>query len=420
MKMINDLGMVHAEPQALYIHIPFCTQKCFYCDFTTYALRGQPVADYIDALTREIQDTAAAHPGELRSIFIGGGTPTALTAPQLQRLLDAVRANFQWSEDVEFTVEANPGLLDAEKLAVLRLGGVNRLSIGVQTFNEALLARIGRDHSVRDVYESIAAARAAGFENISIDLIFGLPGQTLADVAASVQAALALKLTHYSLYGLILEDKTVFSVQNKRGELVLPPEEEETAMYELLMTELARAGYVQYEISNFALPGYESRHNMTYWRNAPYLGLGVGATGYVNGVRYENVRSVKQYIKRVGAVGEKQGMATGATPIQIAVPLGTAHDTAADVRHTSQVVLRAEAMENFMMLGLRMLRGVHADEFRTQFGAEADMEQIFAQPLAAMLKQGLLTHEEQSGRYHLTQTGILFGNVVFGAFVDVL
>ncbi|SFI62147.1 oxygen-independent coproporphyrinogen-3 oxidase [Paenibacillus sp. UNC496MF] len=383
--------LMHA-PRALYIHIPFCTNKCHYCDFTSYVLKGQPVDAYLDALEQEMVRTAEAlPPEEIRTVFVGGGTPTVLTPPQMERFLASVKRHFPIRPDAEFTMEANPGTTDLEKLQAMREGGVNRISFGVQSFDNGLLERIGRIHNVDDVYRSIENARTAGVDNLSIDLMFGLPGQTVELLSDSVSKALALGLPHYSLYGLKVEENTLFHALYERNELPLPPEEDELAMYMLLIERLTGAGYGHYEISNFAKPGFESRHNITYWRNEPYYGLGAGAHGYARGERHVNIKGIQPYLDAAAA----------------RLP-----------RLETNGVSEDEAMEDFMMVGLRMLKGVRENDFAVQFPGRT-IEGVFGEALRRLLKQGLIeTIEEEGGQgYRLSKQGIPLGNEVFGAFL---
>lgn len=387
-------------PRALYIHIPFCTNKCFYCDFNSYVVEGQPVDAYLGALEREMERTVRDLPPEtIRKVFVGGGTPTVLTPPQMKRFLDSVSRHFPVAPDAEFTMEANPGTTDPAKLEAMLAGGVNRISFGAQSFDNGLLAAIGRIHEADDVVRSIANARAAGFRNLSIDLMFGLPRQTLKQLEDSVEKALELELPHYSLYSLKVEENTLFHRLYERGELPLPEEEVEVAMFQHLRTRLSEAGYRQYEISNFAKPGFESRHNSTYWRNEPYYGLGAGAHGYARGERHMNVKGVQAYIDAASA----------------GLP-----------RKETNPVSEREAMEDFMMVGLRLLGGVRTADFRRQFGG-ASPEDVFGPVLEKLLDQGLLekfdadadadTDYAGGAGYRLTEKGIPLGNEVFGAFL---
>lgn len=377
--------------EAVYIHIPFCTNKCFYCDFNSYVLKDQPVMDYLRALDKEMELTVQANPpGRIKSIFVGGGTPTVLKPDEMEYFLQSVKRHFpEWSDDIEFSMEANPGTTDLEKLSVMREGGVNRISFGVQAFQNSLLTGIGRIHDTDDVYRSLENARRAGFDNMSIDLMFGLPNQTLDMLAESVDKALELGLPHYSIYSLKVEENTLFHTMYQRNQLPLPDEEDELNMYLLLMERMQAAGYKQYEISNFAKPGFESRHNMTYWRNEDYYGLGAGAHGYIGRQRHVNIKGVNPYNEAAN-----QGLP----------------------RLESFEVSREEAMEDFLMVGLRVLDGVSRSRFRQQFGIS--MEEVFAGPLNKMIGAGLLDSTDDG--YKLSSKGILFGNDVFAEFIGSL
>ncbi|CAG7634695.1 Heme chaperone HemW [Paenibacillus allorhizosphaerae] len=377
-------------PKAVYIHIPFCTNKCHYCDFNSYVLKGQPVMDYLDALEREMEQTVRqVPPGEIETIFVGGGTPTVLLPDQMESFLNRVRTYFPTqAPNVEFTMEANPGTTDLEKLQAMKAGGVNRISFGVQSFNNALLEGIGRIHNTDDVYRSLENARAAGFTNMSIDLMFGLPKQTIQIMQDTLQEALALNLPHYSIYSLKVEENTLFHTLYQRGQLPLPEEDEEVGMFDLIMDTLRSAGYGQYEISNFARPGFESRHNMMYWRNQSYYGLGAGAHGYVHGRRHVNMKGVQPYIDAT-----RKGL-----PILEMSDVG-----------------REEAMEDFMMVGLRMRRGVRDADFLEQFGCK--LESVFGSVIDKFLRLELLERTEEG--YRLTDRGIPLGNEVFGEFLGV-
>ncbi|MEK4850522.1 radical SAM family heme chaperone HemW [Paenibacillus sp. FSL H7-0756] len=378
-------------PEAVYIHIPFCTNKCFYCDFNSYVLKDQPVMDYLHALDREMELTVQhTPPGVIKTIFVGGGTPTVLKPDEMAYFLESVRRHFpQWDEHIEFSMEANPGTTDIDKLRVMKDGGVNRVSFGVQAFQNELLSGIGRIHDVNDVYRSLENARAVGLNNLSLDLMFGLPNQTVDMLRESIDKALALDLPHYSIYSLKVEENTLFHTLFNKNKLPLPDEEDELAMYLLLMSTMEAAGYTQYEISNFAKPGMESRHNITYWRNEDYYGLGAGAHGYVGRQRHMNIKGVNPY---------NEASLSG-------LP-----------RLDAYQISEQEAMEDFMMVGLRMREGISDQAFRSQFGKP--LEAVFATPLHKMLKAGLL--EQAGDTYRLSKQGILFGNDVFGEFVGAL
>ena len=379
------------RPEAVYIHIPFCTNKCFYCDFNSYVLKDQPVMDYLQALESEMERTVREHPpGTIKSIFVGGGTPTVLKPREMEYFLKTVRKHFgDWDQNIEFSMEANPGTTDLEKLTVMREGGVNRLSFGVQAFQNELLSGIGRIHDTDDVYRSLENARKAGFSNMSIDLMFGLPNQTLEMLSESVSRALELQLPHYSIYSLKVEENTLFHTLYHKNQLPLPSEEDELNMYLLLMDRMKQAGYKQYEISNFAKPGFESRHNMAYWLNEDYYGLGAGAHGYVGRRRHMNIKGVNPYNEAA-----RKGLP----------------------RLETIDVSREEAMEDFVMVGLRMLDGISRDHFEQQFNTSLDV--VFARPLDKMVKAGLL--EDTDEGYKLSDKGVLFGNEVFAEFIGAL
>ncbi len=376
-------------PAAVYIHIPFCTNKCYYCDFNSYVLKGQPVMGYLEALAEEMKRTVQkAPPRAVETIFVGGGTPTVLLPEEMEYFLELVATWFPFrSDQVEFTMEANPGTVDEDKLKVMKSGGVNRISFGVQSFQNRLLNEIGRIHNTDDVYRSIELATQTGFDNLSIDLMFGLPNQTLEMLDASLDEALKLNLRHYSIYGLKVEENTLFHRLYLKDQLPLPDEDTELEMYKLIMRRLRSAGYRQYEISNFAKPGYESRHNMAYWRNQSYYGLGAGAHGYMFGERHVNVKGVQPYIEAAFA----------------GLP-----------RLERQAVDRKEAMEDFMMVGLRMLDGVRRCDFERQFSD--DMDEIFGASLRGLLRKGLL--EQTAEGFRLSERGIVFGNEVFAEFIN--
>lgn len=385
------MSLLHS-PHALYIHIPFCTNKCHYCDFTSYVLKGQPVDQYLDALEQEMQRTVVELPPQrIDTVFVGGGTPTVLTPLQMERFLQAVRTYFPLADQVEFTMEANPGTTDIDKLAAMREGGVNRISFGVQSFNNDLLERIGRIHNVDDVYRSIENARTVGFTNLSIDLMFGLPGQSLEHLADSVDRAMALELPHYSLYSLKVEENTLFHKLYERNELPLPTEDEEFNMFLLLIERLKANGYKHYEISNFAKPGFEGKHNSTYWRNEPYYGLGAGAHGYSKRTRHVNLKGITPYIEAAAA----------------RLP-----------RLESFAITEQEAMEDFMMVGLRLLEGVRASSFASQFNG-LSLHDKFGTIIDKLIGNGLLERlsADDDVVYRLTDQGVLLGNEVFGSFI---
>lgn len=373
---------------ATYIHIPFCEHICFYCDFNKVFLEGQPVDEYVEMLLREMQLTMAQTPDEkIETIYVGGGTPTTLNEKQLDRLLTGMKEILPFQMGNEFTFEANPGDLSVDKLKVLHDHGVNRLSMGVQSFNDDLLKKIGRIHKVKDVYQSIANARQVGFENISIDLIYRLPGQTEADFNNSLVKALELELPHYSTYSLILENKTIFYNLMRQGKLPLPTEDEEANMYQMAIDLMAEKGRKQYEISNYALPGYESQHNLIYWKNEKYYGFGAGAHGYLGGHRYQNNGPIQQYLE----------------------PL---RENRLPILRTQQLSIE-EKIEEEMFLGLRKLEGVSIQHFFDKF--QVSVFEVYQEVIDNLVADGLL--EVTLDKIRLTEKGKFLGNEVFQAFL---
>lgn len=371
------------KPTSAYVHIPFCTQICYYCDFSKVFIKNQPVDSYLEHLLQEFHFYDIR---KLRTLYIGGGTPTALSAPQLEVLLDGLTKNLDLSVLEELTIEANPGDLDEDKIAVLKNSAVNRVSLGVQTFDDKMLKKIGRSHLEKDIYENIDRLKLAGFDNISIDLIYALPGQTMDQVKDNVAKAIALDIPHMSLYSLILENHTVFMNRMRRGKLPLPKEEVEAEMFEYIIAELERAGFEHYEISNFSKPGFESRHNLMYWDNAEYYGIGAGASGYVNGVRYKNHGPIRHYLKAV-----EEGNA----------------------RINEEYLSLREQMEEEMFLGLRKKTGVSKARFEEKFGTSFD--NLYGQVVRDLCHQGLLQVEGQQIR--MTKKGLFLGDTVAERFI---
>ncbi|WEG72751.1 radical SAM family heme chaperone HemW [Vagococcus intermedius] len=372
-----------------YIHIPFCEHICYYCDFNKVFLEGQPVDEYIQALIKEIRLKKVKYPSdEAETIYIGGGTPTSLSAKQLDVLLAGIRQELPFDDRNEFTVEANPGDLTAEKLAVLKNYGVNRLSMGVQSFDDRLLKKIGRKHSAQDVFDTMKVIDQAGFDNVSIDLIYALPGQTIENFEDTLQKALALDLPHYSLYSLILENKTMFNNWARQGRLNLPTEDVEGDMFDLAAVYMERAGRMKYEISNFSLPGHESQHNLIYWDNKHYYGFGAGASGYVGNIRYRNHGPIQHYLQ----------------PLK---------ENKLPVIEVEELTLK-QKMEEEMFLGLRKVEGVSYRKFTEKYGC--DLEDIYGEVIGRLVESDLL--KELDGYIKLTDRGLILGNEVFQQFID--
>ncbi|WP_367377835.1 radical SAM family heme chaperone HemW [Enterococcus gilvus] len=377
--------MTHST--SAYIHIPFCEHICYYCDFNKVFLEGQPVDEYIEALLKEARLSLSEHPIEkMETLYIGGGTPTSLNAAQLDRLFGGLREILPY-ENGEFTVEANPGDLSAEKLDVMRNYGVNRISMGVQTFDDRLLKKIGRKHNAQDVYDTIQLLEKKDFRNVTIDLIYALPGQSLESFRDTVERALALDLPHYALYSLILENQTMFMNWVRRGKMHLPEQEVEAQMYAETIEAMEKAGRMQYEISNFAKPGFESKHNLVYWNNQNYFGIGAGASGYLENRRYKNRGPIQHYLKSLN---------DDRLPIL-------------EEEHLSE----REQIEEEMFLGLRKILGVEKAVFEARF--KQSITDVYGDVLEKLKQQKLITETDTS--IHLTKAGLFRGNDVFEEFL---
>ncbi|HGH7852561.1 TPA: radical SAM family heme chaperone HemW [Streptococcus agalactiae] len=371
------------KPTSAYVHIPFCTQICYYCDFSKVFIKNQPVDAYLQALIREFRSYDIT---ELRTLYIGGGTPTSISAVQLDYLLTELSRDLNLNTLEEFTIEANPGDLTVDKIEVLQKSAVNRVSLGVQTFNDKHLKRIGRSHNEAQINSTIDALKTAGFQNISIDLIYALPGQTMDDVRSNVAKALSLNIPHLSLYSLILEHHTVFMNKMRRGKLHLPTEDLEAEMFEYIISEMERNGFEHYEISNFTKPGFESRHNLMYWDNVEYYGVGAGASGYLDGIRYRNRGPIQHYLK-----GVSEGNA----------------------RLSEEVLSKNEMMEEELFLGLRKKEGVSIGKFEQKFGTS--FEKRYGQIVQELQSDGLL--KENNGFIQMTKKGLFLGDTVAEKFI---
>lgn len=374
--------------KSAYLHIPFCEHICYYCDFNKVFIEGQPVDEYIDMLIREmsfLKEEVSAHP--LSTMYIGGGTPTSLSAKQLEKLMIGIHEQLPLASGVEFTVEANPGDLTADKIAVLKNYGVNRLSMGVQSFDDRLLKKIGRKHTASDVFDTMRLLEKSGLNNVSIDLIYALPGQSLESFQDSLDKALSLDLPHYSLYSLILENQTVFYNLARQGRLHLPDEDEEGDMFDLAASFMEAYGRKQYEVSNFAIPGKESQHNLVYWNNEEYYGLGAGASGYLDGVRYRNFGPIQQYM---------QPLKEQKRPIR-----------------DEEILTEQARMEEELFLGLRKREGVSYALFYEKFNQSLD--EVFGNVIEELVAEKLLVKDTQ--HIALTRRGLALGNNVFQRFL---
>ena len=385
---MTDNKIITPRHVSAYVHIPFCEHICFYCDFNKVFIKGQPVDEYIQALLKEIQLTRSQFPHlETPTLYVGGGTPTALSAAQLDVLLAGLREHLPFTTGNEFTVEANPGDLTLEKLAVMKNYGVNRLSMGVQTFDDRLLKKIGRKHSAADVFETMKVIEKSGLTNVSVDLIYALPGQSTESFIDTLDQAIALDLPHYSMYSLILENKTMFYNWARQGRLNLPTEEVEADMFDLAESRMNAAGRYKYEVSNFAAPGYESQHNLVYWNNENYFGFGAGASGYLNQERYRNHGPIQHYLNPLR---------------ENALP-----------RYETEVLTEANQIEEEMFLGLRKTAGISRAHFQGRYGRSLD--EVYGEVLQHLMEEGLLEAEGEWVR--LTKRGMILGNEVFQRFL---
>lgn len=387
--------MPKTESLSLYLHIPFCRHRCSYCDFNTYTTLGELKEVYADALAVEIGQVAGAARRPVHTIFFGGGTPSLMPAAALGRVLQAANHHFALAAGAEITMEANPGTVDPDYLAAVRALGINRLSFGVQSAIPGELALLGREHDFDSVVEAMSMSRAAGFDNVNLDLIYGVPGQTLVSWEQSLRAALVLEPKHLSLYCLTIESGTPMQRWLRQGRVPLPDPDLAADQYELACVLLAEHGFEHYEISNWALPGYACRHNLTYWRNGQYLGLGAGAHGHAGGFRYHVVRQPRVYLRRL-----RQNE-----------PLYYPLSPAVAEKHA---VSRSEAMSDTVITQLRLLQeGLDLDAFAANFAQTLD-EAYNGLP-DQLVDLGLL--QKENGRLRLTKRGWLLSNQVFYRFM---
>ena len=429
-------NLLAQHPVSLYVHIPFCTHRCAYCDFNTYAGQESMIPAYVDALCKEIEFVASRFTSpngrrvkgeeEVHTIFFGGGTPSLLSTRQFESIFKSIRSNFTLTDDVEITIEANPGTVSYQNLLELRKIGINRISYGVQSANTEELHMLERTHNFFDVIEAVSNARKAGFDRqsqgVNLDLIYGLPEQSLQTWQTTVKRILDLHPEHISAYALTLEHGTPFGRWSSRGLLPLPDPDLAAEMYEWASEIFEANGYIQYEISNWAknlassgvegrrdtlyYPSYVCKHNLQYWRSLPYLAFGAGAHGYANGYRYSNVLRIKTYIDRL--VDLDHGVSN------LEFPLSPA--TVNQHKQTLQ-----DDISEFMMTGLRLTQeGVSEIEFQNRFGTR--MQDVFGQEIEELLNLGLIESQtsdvsETSEVFRLTERGRLLGNQVFMRFI---
>ncbi len=368
----------------IYIHIPFCTRKCRYCDFPSYAGADRYKAPYVQALCREID----AYTGDTKAdtVYIGGGTPSLLAPAQIGAILSHVRRRMALTDDAEITVEANPDSMSRAYAAALFQAGVNRVSLGVQSFDDAVLSSLGRIHTARQGRQAVWDVRHSGIANISIDLMYGLPGQTLASVRQDLDEVAQLPVSHASMYSLIVEEHTVLEQALREKTTALPPADETDAMGQYIRGRMKDLGFSQYEISSYARRGYESRHNSKYWQYVPYVGFGVSAHSFDGAVRWANIANIPAYIQKAGRD---------------------------DVRKEIVPISRRRAAEDYCFLALRMRRGIQRGDFKARFSSSVEAE--FGPVLTRLLALKLL--EETPSAYRLTALGRDYGNYVFSQFI---
>ena len=387
---------------ALYVHIPFCETKCSYCDFNTYAGIEGLMPSYVGALCREIIDwgNALGHP-EVKSVFFGGGTPSYLPSEEISLIMRSIGSAFGVAPMAEITLESNPGDLTAAKLETYLKCGINRVSIGVQSLSDRLLGLLGRRHSASEAVNAYRMSVDSGFANVSIDLMYGLPYQTLKDWEETLKDAVDLNPSHISMYCLTLEKGTPMDRHVKSGQLPEPDSDLAADMYLSAQNRLGGLGYHHYEISNWALPGFESSHNMTYWCNQPYLGVGPGAHSYLSGFRFFNIKSPREYLQRFpvdGALRPRCKMEINAETIGSMV-----------VVEEVEVIDRSLEMAETLMMGLRLDTGVEDEEFIRRFGVTPS--QVYDSTINELTCIGLL--EIVDGSTRLTPRGQMLGNEVF-------
>ncbi|MEY8390146.1 radical SAM family heme chaperone HemW [Lachnospiraceae bacterium 45-W7] len=400
----------------LYVHIPFCVRKCDYCDFLSMPAAENVRRHYVDKLIAEIrQNASACYDYQISSIFFGGGTPSMLSGVQIAEIMRELRQNFKVRQTAEITLECNPGTLTGQKLALYKTAGINRLSLGLQSADNRELQRIGRIHTFEEFLESFDLARKAGFSNINVDVMSALPGQSTKDWLYTLKKVTELRPEHISAYSLMIEEGTPFyerfaedELLRQRGEAPrdLPSEEVERRMYELTREFLTEQGYVRYEISNYAKPGRECRHNIGYWQLIPYLGLGLGSSSYLEQARFSNTRSLQEYLEgKWNDVSEILKVVKGRK------------ETSASVgkREEPDIFLpdKRRQMEEYMFLGLRMTVGIARKTFQKLFGVEP--EGVYGEKLHKLQQQGLLKQSE--GRIFLTEEGISVSNYVLCEFL---
>jgi len=387
---------VFKRQMGIYIHIPFCVKKCSYCDFLSAPAEADTIKAYVEAIILEIKASHTEIVVPVPTIFFGGGTPSIIEPQYIVRILEAIRDQFEVEPEAEITIECNPGTVSLKKLLAYKAAGINRISFGLQSADNIELKSIGRIHTYEQFQDSYEMARRAGFDNINIDLIAALPNQTIASWENTVRKVIDLQPEHISAYSLILEEGTklytVIEMERTNGFDRIPCDDNEREMYYLTNELLEKAGYVHYEISNYAMPGYECRHNLSYWAPDHYLGFGIGAASYVGDVRYKNIEDIKEYIKYLS-----QTEIIDLSKIQVDVNQLTTENK----------------MEEFMFLGLRRIEGISLKEFYKRFGVR--YESVYGKLTKKFIEQELLLHTDD--RIYLSERGIDMSNSVMCEFL---
>ena len=383
----------------IYVHIPFCSSKCFYCDFNSFANKGGYIEKYVKCLQKEIKNVgdrvrlnSNGNYAELpiaKTLYIGGGTPSFIDAKYIEQIMDTIQTNFEIDKNIEATIEVNPGTVTLEKLQKYREIGINRLSIGLQTSNDDLLKLIGRIHNLEQFLQTVNLAKLAGFSNINVDMMIGLPNQTIYDVEDTLNKLIKLDVTHISVYSLIVEEGTKIEKLLDNGTLKLPDEEIERYMYWFAKRKLEGNGYIHYEISNFAKIPYRSKHNLDCWNQKEYIGFGVSASSYEEGVRYRNKDEIEEYIKNIEADEERKNVII-------------------DEKQDKQTM-----MNEYMILGLRKINGININEFRRKF--EVSPLYKYNKELTKLVREGLINIDTNNIR--LSKKGLDLANLVWEEFI---
>ena len=377
------------EELGIYIHIPFCKQKCFYCDFCSFANKKEMQEKYVEAVINEIKNITHKEKYTVTTIYFGGGTPSILNPEYIKNILQEIESSFKILDDAEITIEINPGTVNEEKLKKYKEYGINRLSIGLQSANDKILKKIGRIHDYKQFEETFFYARKCGFKNINVDLMIGLPTQTIEDVKQTLEKIIQKNPEHISVYSLIIEEGTIIEKLINENKLQLPDEETERIMYWTVVNELKENGYNQYEISNFSKKTYESKHNTNCWKQKQYIGLGTSAHSYLNKKRYSNTNNIEEYIKNIQENNISKNI--------------TIHEEQTE----------ESTMNEYMLLGLRMIQGININEFKQKFKTDPTIK--YKKILEKLQKENLIQITKTSIK--LTKQGIDFGNIVWEEFI---